>query len=140
MNNLYVDPTAQALIEKWKEAKANEAGWNAVRKEAEAALVEQYRTDFERLVDDLNKTTSLTTTIALGDLEVTVGNGLEIDQAAAAEFLRAHPAMLGVLLKAEYKPTSSAVVIGKLHMKDAVGNALAKVATFKDKTPGFALK
>jgi hypothetical protein len=139
MNTLYANDAAKTLIAQWKEAKDNEAGWNAVRKEAEEALKEHYKAEFDAALISLNDTTSLTTTVGIDDaLKVTIGNELKIDQAAAAEFIRAYPTMLGVLLKAEYKPTSSAVVIGKLKIKDPIGEALDKVVSFKDKSPSFA--
>jgi DNA-binding LytR/AlgR family response regulator len=141
MQNLYVDDVAKAAVSKWIEAKANEQGWAAVRKEAETELASHYQKDFEQIVDGLNDTTSLTTSVAIGDdLKVTIGNELKIDQPEAVEFLRAHPSMLGVLLKAEYRPISSAVVISKLHTVDEIGMALAKVIEFKPKTPGFSQK
>jgi hypothetical protein len=139
MNTLFADNAAKLAMAKWLEAKANADGWAAVKKEAEAELIAHYKGDFERLVDSLNETTNLTSTVAIGDaLKVTVGNEIKIDQPEAVEFLRAHPAMLGVLFKAEYKPISSAVVISKLQAQDAIGMALAKVATFKEKTPSFS--
>jgi len=139
MQNLYVDDAAKAAISKWIEAKANEKGWAVVKKEAEAELIAHYKADFERIVDGLNETTNLTASVGLGDeMKVTVGSEIKVDQPEAVEFLRAHPAMLGVLFKAEYKPISSAVVISKLQAKDAIGMALAKVATFKERTPSFS--
>lgn len=141
MNTLFADNAAKLAMAKWIEAKANADGWQAVRKEAEAELIAHYKGDFERLIDSLNETTTLTTTVGLGDeMKVTVGNEIKIDQPEAVEFLRAHPAMLGVLFKQELKPISSAVVVSKLQAKDAIGMALAKVATFKEKAPSFSQK
>jgi len=139
MNTLFADATVKAMASKWLEAKQNMDGWAAVKKEAEAELAKHYERDFERLIDSLNETTNLTTTVGLGDgLKVTLGNELKVDQPEAAEFLRAHPGMLGVLFKTEYKPISSAVVISKLHAQDAIGMALAKAISFKQKAFSFA--
>ncbi len=140
MQNLYVDDVAKAATSKWIEAKANEQGWAAVRKEAEAELSAHYKADFETIVDGLNATTSLTASIKIGELTVVVGNELKIDQPAAVEFLRKYPAMLGVLFKVEHKPISSAVVLTKLGVQDEIGMALAKVATFKPKSNSFSQK
>jgi len=141
MNTLYADNTAKTLIAEWLEAKGNLDGWAAIKKEAETKLAAHYQKDFEQIVAALGDTTNLTTSVAIGDdLKVTTGNELKIDQPGAVEFLRAHPAMLGVLFKAKYEPISSAVVLSKLQVGDEIGTALAKVATFKPKTPGFSTK
>jgi hypothetical protein len=139
MNTLLIDNTARELIAKWKEAKENESGWNAVRKGAEKDLSEHYKKDFDAILMGLNDGTSLTATVGIGEeIKVTIGNELKIDQPAAAGFIKAYPEMLGVLLKTEFKATASAVVIGKLKSADPIGEALKKVVSFKDISNRFA--
>lgn len=137
MNVLPVDKHANDLIAKWNEAKANEKGWAAVRKDAEEALIAHYKDDIDAAVLSLDDTTNLTTTLGIGDaLKMTVGNELKVDQVAAVEFLTANPIYLGLLFKAEYKPVTPAV-LARINSGDTAGQALDNVCTFKDKRPSF---
>jgi hypothetical protein len=138
MNTLPVDKHAETLIAKWKEAKENEAGWNAVRKEAEAELATHYKADFDQLVAAIDKTTNLTTTAGIGhDLKVTVGNEMKVDQVSVIEFLTNNPMYLGILFKAEYKPVTAAV-LGRLYSEEQIAEPLAKACKLKPKNPSFS--
>lgn len=138
MITLPADKHANDLIASWNEAKQNEKGWAVVRQEAEVALVEHYKESIDAAVLALVGTTSLTTTLGIGDeMKVTVGREMKVDQVSAVEFLTANPIYLGLLLRSEFKPVTN-MILARLNAGDEAGKALEKVCTLKDKRPSFS--
>ena len=138
MNTLPVDKHAETLIAKWQEAKDNEAGWNVVRKEAEAELAAHYKDAFSKAIEAIDNTTNLTTTVGIGhDLKVSLGSEMKTDQVSVIEFLTANPMYLGVLFKAKYEPVTAAV-LGRIHSTEQIAEPLTKACTIKPKNPSFS--
>ena len=128
-----------ALEASWIEAKENEKGWNEIRKQTEAHILEMRANEIAEVKAGLEAAGKLTTTIKIGKLDVTVGRDLKISQPAAIEFLSRHPAHLGVTFRIEYKPDSRAV-LGIIGGGNALAKDLAEVVTFSDKSPSFSFK
>jgi len=138
MNILPIDRHSETLIANWKEAKENEAGWNRVRKEAEAALAAHYSTEFAKAVEGINPATNLTTTIGIGnEMKVTLGNEMKVDQVSVIEFFTKYPMYIGVLFKAEYKPVTAAL-LGRIHSTEEIAEPLSKACAIKPKNPCFS--
>lgn len=140
MKTLNMTPNAKPLIDEWKAAKENEKGWAAVRKAKEDDLIAEYAKDFDDIVGELESSTSLTTTIQIGDLKVTLGSGMSVTQVGATEFLQHYPTMQAILFKQEFKAVAKPILTTITGPESEMSKMLEEIVEFKPKRPGFALK
>lgn len=128
-----------ALTKSWNEAKSNENGWREIRRQAEAEILELYKDEVAGLKAGLESTNKLTSTLKLGELEVTLGRELKVHQPAAVEFLTHHPAFVGVIFRPEYKADSRAV-LNAIAQGNGLAQELKMVVSFADRSPSFSAK
>lgn len=138
MKTLTTNPSVETLIERWKEAKHNAKAWNDIRLDIEDQIGQQYG-DFEAILDDLDESASLTTSVQIGDMEVTVGYTMAVSQPSVTSFMGQYPEMAGVLYKQEYKPITKEIL--KMRGQETpMAHALEDTVSFKVKKAGFKVK
>lgn len=140
MKALNVTPELQASINEWKTAKENEKGWADYRKAQEEIIMASCAGDFDAIVKGLESSTSLTTTVELGDLKVTLGSSMSVTQVGATEFLQHYPTMQNILFKQEFKAVAKPILTTVTGPENEMSKMLDEIIEFKPKRPGFALK
>ena len=137
---LTMTPKIADLKSAWLEAKKNESGWTEHRRGLEEQLREELSDQFASVLDELDQTASLTTTVQIGDdFTAKLGYSLEITQVNILQFISGHPQMVGVLFKQEWKPDARAV-LKTLNGGGALAEELDEIIDFKPLTPSFAKK
>lgn len=129
----------QALISKWLQAKENEAGWNAIRKETEEAIVAEIG---EEGMEELwEQVTGMTKKMALcEEIELSFGYDRKLDSVAVMELVTEHPSLIGTVFKAEYKPIDSRTFNRAAEANTQVGHALSRVYEDVRRGPYFSKK
>jgi len=137
--------TEQALqvINKWKEAKKNEAGWASIRKEAQEKLLEIYGKEIELAFQEIDMTEAMSTSMKIYDyggnamFEINrIGWEFKVNQPAAHSFIQKHPDTQGVLLMVDYK-VKSREVAKEIWTPGELGPELQKIVEVKQPSKGF---
>jgi hypothetical protein len=137
---LTMTPKIADLKSAWLEAKKNEAGWTEHRRGLEEQLREELTDQFAVILDELDQTASLTTTVQIGDdFTAKLGYSLDISQVDILQFVSNHPQLLGVVFKQKYEPDAR-VVLKTLNGGGPLGEELDGIVNFKPLTPSFAKK
>jgi uncharacterized protein (UPF0212 family) len=138
MQVLTIKTGIQELIDAWTKAKETEKTWQEYRLQVEAAILAQYEQEIEAVRAQLSQSTQLSETVKLGVLKIALGRTLKVSQAEAALFCVAHPELVNIIMKYEYKPANSAAVLGAMHAEGQLGSEVTKLVEISDSKPSFS--
>lgn len=135
---LPVKPGVQELIDLWHKSKETEKAWQEYRGQLEEAISKHYETEFLEVRAALAQSTQLSESAKIGDLKVSLGRTMKIEQAAAAGFCAAHPELIGVVLKYKFEAANSSSLLGAMFADGALGEQVSKIVELKDSKPSFS--
>lgn len=138
MKTLTLKPGIDEIIKSWHAAKETERTWQEYRRQLEEVIASHYEQEFNEVRAQLAQSVQLSETVKLADLKVSVGRTMAIEQTQAAMFCSAHPELLGVILRYEFKPVNSSSVLGAAHAEGALGQEVTKMIEIKDSKLSFS--
>ena len=138
MKALITKPGVDQLISGWHSAKEAEKSWAEHRRQIEVMIAEQYGVEVSEVTALLEQGTALSETLKVADLKISVGRTLSIEQAGAALFCAANPALVNVLFKFTYAAANSAAVLGAMHQDGPLGEEIRKIVEIKPSKPSFS--
>ena len=138
MQILPVKPGVQELIALWEKAKETEKTWNDYRLQVEATILAHYEQEINEIRSQLKQSTQLSESVKLGSLKIALGRTMKISQAEAALFCVAHPELVNIILKYEYKSANSGAVLGTMHAEGPLGSEVTKLVEINDSKPSFS--
>lgn len=138
MQALTLKPGIQELIDSWHKAKDVEKTWNEYRVQIENTIAQHYEPEFAEIKAQLAQATQLSESVKIGDLKISLGRTLKIEQAQAALFCAQYPELLNVVLKYEYKPANSGSLLGAMFADGKLGEEISKIVEIKDSKPSFS--
>ncbi len=137
MQLLTVKPGVEELIALWEKAKETEKTWSDYRLQVEATILAHYEQEINEIRSQLKQSSQLSESVRLGSLKIELGRTIKISQAEAALFCVAHPELVNIILKYEYKPASSKAVLGAIHGEGLLGSEVEKLVEIRDSKPSF---
>lgn len=135
-----INPSAETgdLLALWIKAKDAELAWQTHRRELEAAIIERNAAAFDALKVELEQDKVLSRKVQFGELVVTAGRDLDIDQVQAAILSSQYPQLVNVALKSEYKPVARHFLPLLAKPETEIGQRVAEMTTFKPTRLSFA--
>lgn len=138
MQALVLKPGIQDLINLWHKAKESEKTWQDYRGQLEATICAHYEQELAEIKAALAQSTQLSESVKIADLKISVGRTLKVEQTQAALFCSAHPELINVVLKYEYKPSNSSALLGAMFAEGKLGEEVSKLVEIKDSKPSFS--
>ena len=138
MQALLIKPGVQDLINAWLSAKETEKTWSEYRLQVENALLAHYEQEIGEIKAGLAQATQLTETVKVGELKIALGRTLKIEQTQAALFCSAHPELINIVLRYEYKAANSSSLLGAMFAEGKLGEEVSKIVEIKDSKPSFS--
>lgn len=138
MQTLTLKPGIDEIINLWHKSKESEKSWQDYRGQLEAAICTHYDAEFSEIRAALAQSTQLSESVKIGDIKVSIGRTLKIEQATAAAFCAAHPELIGVVLKYKFEPANSSSLLGAMFAEGRLGEEVSKIVELKDSKPSFS--